>query len=79
MFCTAGAVFVMNNVLVPGADNDMYRGLFVECVNFSVVRFYYEQKFVAIDEATVMQEIIDERDVEIKKVWQHALHFISFH
>lgn len=26
------------------------------------------QKFVAVDEATVMQEIIDERDVEIKKV-----------
>lgn len=35
---------------------------------YSFLNHVAVQKFVAIDEATVMQEIIDERDVEIKKV-----------
>jgi hypothetical protein len=30
---------------------------------------YALQKFIAVDEATVLQEIIDERDTEIKKVF----------
>jgi len=41
------------------------------CTKIVIILFVFDmkkQKFVAIDEATVMQEIIDERDVEIKKV-----------
>jgi hypothetical protein len=31
----------------------------------------FEQKLIAIDQATVMQEIIDERATEIEKVINH--------
>mmetsp|Transcript_57068 Transcript_57068/g.100193 ORF Transcript_57068/g.100193 Transcript_57068/m.100193 type:complete len:463 (-) Transcript_57068:126-1514(-) len=48
---------------IAGVDSD--QGLFVDRNKRDL---QIMEKFVAIDEATVMQEIIDERDVEIKKV-----------
>lgn len=36
----------------------------------SVQELMIERKFIAVDEATVMQEIIDERSVEIEKVYK---------
>ncbi|KAJ1430940.1 hypothetical protein B484DRAFT_430424 [Ochromonadaceae sp. CCMP2298] len=51
----------------PNVDNveDTDKGLFVDRTMRDTIIM---QKFVPVDEDTVMQEIIDERDVEIKKI-----------
>mmetsp|Transcript_35632 Transcript_35632/g.70859 ORF Transcript_35632/g.70859 Transcript_35632/m.70859 type:complete len:432 (-) Transcript_35632:51-1346(-) len=46
-------------------EGESERGLFVDR---SKKELQIAQKFIPVDEATVMQEIIEERDVEIKKV-----------